>query len=207
MNNRIFKFGIASLVVVPAALAMAGQGAHGGGGGAGKVNVHDISITKNANALLAFPGFKGGVFVAAGDVNGDGRADLDSAARKGGAGSLRFAYEAGRESGPGRSASANNLKQLGMGMHSAKEVYVSLLRPAGTDKVQEFATYKLSDVTLKRGSSSGGDRPMESLSLNFTKIEYVKTHIGTANGGIWKTSNGPEARIGMLLPAVQKIRG
>src|SRR6185503_3737955 len=101
---------VASLVLASAAIVGA-QSAHGGGHGAGKVHVHDISITKFANSLLAFPGFKGGVFVAAGDVNGDGRADIITAARSGGPGSLKFAYEAGgAEAGPGRSQSQNNLK-------------------------------------------------------------------------------------------------
>jgi len=123
MNNPICKLAVASLILVSAVIVAA----QGGGHGAGKVSVHDISITKNANSLLAYPGFKGGVFVAAGDVNGDGRADIVATARSGRAGSLTFAYEAGgAEAGPGRSQSQNNLKQLGLGSFSAADtMYIS----------------------------------------------------------------------------------
>jgi type VI secretion system secreted protein Hcp len=44
-----------------------------------------------------------------------------------------------------------------------------------TDKgnLEVYMTYKLSDCMISGYSlSSGGDRPSESLSLNFTKIEY-----------------------------------
>lgn len=209
MNKPICKIAVASLVLASAAIVAAqGTHGHGGGGGAGKVSVHDISITKNANSLLAFPGFKGGVFVAAGDVDGDGRTMIMRAARSGGPGSLTFAYESGgAEAGPGRSQSQNNLKQLGIGLHSSADtMYLSFLRATGPDRAQEVATYRFSNVTLKRGVTRSGDRPMETLSINFTKIEFKNVPIGSANGGVWKTSNGSTAYIGLLLPAVQKVR-
>ena len=216
MNKPIFSFAVASLVLGSAAI-VAAQGTHGtgGGGGAGKVSVHDISITKNANTLLAFPGFKGGVFVAAGDVDGDGRSDVITAARSGGPGSFTFSFDGnGPEMGPGNSQSANNLKQLGLGAHStADTVLISFLRPAGPDKVEEFMICQLSGVHMKRAvlyprkAGKEGARPMETLSLNYTKIVFHTTPIGAANGGIWKTTNGNTALIGMLLPAVQKVRG
>jgi type VI secretion system secreted protein Hcp len=44
--------------------------------------------------------------------------------------------------------------------------------------------YKLTDVMVSSYSiSSGGDRPMESLSLNFTKIEFKATQRDKANKG------------------------
>jgi len=46
------------------------------------------------------------------------------------------------------------------------------VRKAGGGQ-QEYMTYELENVLVSGYSiSSGGDRPMESLSLNFTKIEY-----------------------------------
>ncbi len=41
------------------------------------------------------------------------------------------------------------------------------------DKLQVYAQYELSDVIISGYSvSSGGDRPTESLSLNFTKVMF-----------------------------------
>jgi len=48
------------------------------------------------------------------------------------------------------------------------------VRKAG-GKPEEYYTIKMTDVMVssyQTGMSSGGDRPMESLSLNFTKIEW-----------------------------------
>jgi type VI secretion system secreted protein Hcp len=46
------------------------------------------------------------------------------------------------------------------------------------DKVETFLTYELTDTGLSGYSvSSGGDRPSESLSLNFTKV--MITFVGT----------------------------
>ena len=44
----------------------------------------------------------------------------------------------------------------------------------GADKLETFLTVKLTNCMISGYSvSSGGDRPSESLSLNFTKIEYI----------------------------------
>jgi type VI secretion system secreted protein Hcp len=45
-----------------------------------------------------------------------------------------------------------------------------------------FAVYKLSDTLISGYSiSSGGDRPTESISLNFTKVEFEMTPHDAAN--------------------------
>lgn len=42
----------------------------------------------------------------------------------------------------------------------------------GTDSIEEYMTYELEDCMISGYSvSSGGDRPSESLSLSFTKME------------------------------------
>jgi type VI secretion system secreted protein Hcp len=51
---------------------------------------------------------------------------------------------------------------------------VLFVRKAG-DKPMEYYTITLSDLlisSVQTGGSTGGDRPTESLSLNFTKIEF-----------------------------------
>lgn len=53
----------------------------------------------------------------------------------------------------------------------AKEVVIEFTRTQ-KDKLETFLTYTLHDTMVSGYSvSSGGDRPSESLSLNFTKIE------------------------------------
>jgi type VI secretion system secreted protein Hcp len=52
------------------------------------------------------------------------------------------------------------------------------------DKLEVYATYKLSDCMVSGYSvSSGGDRPTESISLNFTKIIYEFTEMKSKNEG------------------------
>jgi len=51
------------------------------------------------------------------------------------------------------------------------------VRKAGGGQLQQ---YQLSNVTLSRFNASGGDRPTESITLNFTKIELKSA---TAAGG------------------------
>ena len=47
---------------------------------------------------------------------------------------------------------------------------------------ETYVEYTLTNTLISGYSiSSGGDRPTESLSLNFTKIEYKLTPAGTAN--------------------------
>ena len=48
------------------------------------------------------------------------------------------------------------------------------LRQSGADKPAEYYVIKLTDVLVTSvQTSGGGDRPMESLSLNFAKIEFI----------------------------------
>jgi hypothetical protein len=48
------------------------------------VKVFDGESNTLLNSFLAYPGFQGGVFVAAGDVNGDGQDDIITGADRGG---------------------------------------------------------------------------------------------------------------------------
>jgi type VI secretion system secreted protein Hcp len=60
-----------------------------------------------------------------------------------------------------------------------------------TDKgnLEVYMTYTLENTMISGYSiSSGGDRPSESLSLNFTKIEYKFTPMGAGNEGASPTS-------------------
>src|SRR5687767_7266758 len=47
-----------------------------GAGGNGHVKVFDGVSLAEIRSFFAYPGLTGGIFVAAGDVNGDGRADI-----------------------------------------------------------------------------------------------------------------------------------
>jgi type VI secretion system secreted protein Hcp len=56
-------------------------------------------------------------------------------------------------------------------------------------KLETYMFYKLENVMISGYSiSSGGERPMESLSLNFTKIEYKGTQMDLANKGATSSS-------------------
>jgi len=56
-----------------------------GAGGNAHVKVFDGRTSAELRSFLAYPGFSGGVFVAAGDVNGDGAADIVTGADAGAA--------------------------------------------------------------------------------------------------------------------------
>jgi type VI secretion system secreted protein Hcp len=50
------------------------------------------------------------------------------------------------------------------------------------DKLEIYDQYELEQVLFSNMSvSSGGERPMESLALNFTKIIFTHTAMGSAN--------------------------
>jgi type VI secretion system secreted protein Hcp len=51
-------------------------------------------------------------------------------------------------------------------------------------KLETYMAYKLTDTMISGYSvSSGGDRPTESISLNFTKVEFKGTQMDKANKG------------------------
>ncbi len=56
-----------------------------GAGGGSHVKVFDGNSSATLRSFFAYTGFQGGVFVAAGDLNGDGRADIVTGADTGGA--------------------------------------------------------------------------------------------------------------------------
>jgi hypothetical protein len=216
------RFVVVALVAAGAGALLAGEaaaqsGAHtgGGGGGAGKVSMRDFSVASMGNAILAFPAsFRGGVRVAVGDVTGDGQAMLqklsESRANAGGTFTLTFQ---GQPTGAPGHPSGHNLHQLGMGAHQLKELRLGLLKPSGDGQMKEWRTYKFTDVTLKRGvmsQSNGKGSSGGTMTITFTGLEVVPA-IGSANGGVWKTTQyvNPQTgriMIGLLLPAVQKIR-
>jgi len=62
-----------------------------------------------------------------------------------------------------------------------KKVEIDFVKTDGK-KLETYMTYKLEDVLVSGYSvSSGGDRPSESLSLNFTKIEFKAVNMDKAN--------------------------
>ncbi len=69
-----------------------------------------------------------------------------------------------------------------------KNVQIDFVKTDGK-KLETYMTYKLEDTMVSGYSiSSGGDRPMESLSLNFTKIEFKGTQMDKANKGAASSS-------------------
>ena len=52
-------------------------------------------------------------------------------------------------------------------------------------KLETYAQYKLENCLISGYSvSSGGDRPTESISINFTKIEFMMSEMGIANASV-----------------------
>ncbi len=70
------------------------------------------------------------------------------------------------------------------------------------DKLEVYCTYKLSDAMVSGYSvSSGGDKPTESLSFNFTKIEYEYTPMGKKNEGTTPMKTGWDISLGKVAAA------
>lgn len=68
------------------------------------------------------------------------------------------------------------------------------------DKLEVYTTYKLSDAMVSGYSvSSGGDRPSESISINFTKIIYEFNEMGSKNAA------GDSPKTGWDIAAAKKV--
>lgn len=68
------------------------------------------------------------------------------------------------------------------------------------DKLEVYTTYKLSDCMVSGYSvSSGGDRPSESISLNFTKILYEFHEMKAKN------DKGDSPKAGWDIAAAKKV--
>lgn len=68
------------------------------------------------------------------------------------------------------------------------------------DKLEVYDTYELEDVLLSNFSvSSAGERPMETLSLNFTKIIFTHTQMGDVN------ETGSPEKVGYDLAKAKSI--
>lgn len=77
-------------------------------------------------------------------------------------------------------------------------------RKAGGTQM-EYLKYVLENVTIT-GMSSGGDRPTESLSLNFTKIEYAYAGQQHGTGAIRsQVSSSALASAAALTPQITKL--
>lgn len=112
----------------------------------GRVKVGDVTLKRGTMAESGeSAGYSGGVKVATGDIDGDGRADLAVAP------------------GPG-TGSLNAVVPAGMCKAGARYATAEL----GT----EGQAYRLTDVIVSScTAASGGDKPMETMSLNFTRVE------------------------------------
>src|SRR5262249_54759239 len=68
------------------------------------------------------------------------------------------------------------------------------------DKLEAYQTYELEDVLISNLSvSSGGERPMESLALNFTKIVFTHIPMGDVN------ETGSPEKVGYDLAKAKSI--
>lgn len=186
--NTLSKVSFVALSIVAAA--------HLSGQGDAKAAPKEFTVTKKTDTILAYPtSFRGGVNVAVGDVDGDGMNAVLKAARKGQRvqGTFRLTFQVQTTAPATRpGASGNNIKQLGLAAHNYAEMRLGFLKPAGEGEAVEFATFKVYDVTLKRGvigSSSSEGRGKDTMTISFTGLEVAPSAIGSANGGIWKTNN------------------
>ena len=172
-----------------------GTGAHGAGGGhgAGKVNVHDISLAPAPQAgeaeitlkgdpagarkrpgrvkygditlkrgTMAEAEAGGGVSVAAGDLDGDGRAERKSTPK------LAESVATGKHLEPPRGTPGTLTTLVPAGACRLGARYPTAEMGVGG------RVFRLEGLVVAACSpaAAGGDRPMESISLNYTKVEF-----------------------------------
>jgi type VI secretion system secreted protein Hcp len=144
----------------------------------------------------AHAGWISGSSVVAGDLNGDSMSDREIGSATSGAGSGKATTAASR-AGTGKTATGRDVasgQASGKRMHKPfvimREIDKAspllmkasasgeLFSAAEVDLVENGRTvhYKMSDVIISSVSkaSSGGDRPMESVSFTYQKIEITK---------------------------------
>jgi len=74
---------------------------------------------------------------------------------------------------PSDSSSQDLMREAMIGAVPGKTVKFEFVTTGAGDKADTYTKFTLDECMISGYSiSSGGDRPMESLSLNFTKIEY-----------------------------------
>jgi type VI secretion system secreted protein Hcp len=69
-----------------------------------------------------------------------------------------------------------------------KSIVLEFWRPTSDGKVEVYYTVKLKDclITSIQSAGSGSDRPMESLTLNFTKVEFENKSSQKQDADAWK---------------------
>ena len=81
---------------------------------------------------------------------------------------------------PSDSSSQDLMREAMIGAVPGKLVKFNFVTTGQGDKAEVYTKFDLEECMISGYSlSSGGDRPMESLSLNFTKIEYQMSQGGT----------------------------
>ena len=81
---------------------------------------------------------------------------------------------------PADSSSQNLMREAMIGAVPGKQVKFDFVTTGAGDQAQTYTTFTLEECMISGFSlSTGGDRPSESLSLNFTKIEYQMSQGGT----------------------------
>jgi type VI secretion system secreted protein Hcp len=81
---------------------------------------------------------------------------------------------------PGDSASQDLMREAMIGAVPGKTVKLDFCTTGQGDQAETYIKLELEECMISGYSlSSGGDRPMESLSLNFTKILYSMAQGGT----------------------------